>query len=100
MSEPPVPAFCDACGRPFPWTVGKIDAAKAQAAEIDGLDAAEKAQLQGAIHDLAAGGPKTELAASRFNKLMRKTGETVGSGLYKVVLDLVSEAAKKALTGT
>jgi hypothetical protein len=93
------PNHCHNCGKPFPWTAEKIAAAKEHAAEIDGLDSAEKTQLQGAIDDLAAGGARTELAASRFKRLMKKAGETVGSGLYKVVVDVASEAAKKALTG-
>jgi len=45
---------------------------------------------------LAAGGPRTELAASRFKSLMGKAGQ---GGLYKVVLDVATEAAKKAIMG-
>jgi hypothetical protein len=73
-------------------------AAKEHAAEIEGLNDGERKQLQGAIDDLAADGPKTHLAASRFKRLMQKAGQTAGSGLYKFVLDVVSETAKKALT--
>jgi hypothetical protein len=93
------PNHCHNCGAAFPWTQAKIEAAKEHAGEINGLDDGEKAQLQGAIVDLAAGGARTELAASRFKRLMAKGGQAVGSGLYKIVLDVASEAAKKALTG-
>lgn len=93
------PNFCHRCGRPFPWTQAKLEAAKEHAAELDGLDETEKSQLQGAIEDLATGGARTELAASRFKRLMRKAGQQAGSGLYKFVIDVVSETAKKALTG-
>jgi hypothetical protein len=30
---------------------------------------------------------------------MKKAGEVAGSGLYKVVVDVLSEAAKKAIMG-
>jgi hypothetical protein len=98
-SEYHPPNHCHNCGTAFPWTTAKIAAAKEHAAEIEGLDDAEKAKLQGAIADLAAGGARTELAASRFKGLMKKAGQTVGSSLYKIVVDVASEAAKKALTG-
>jgi hypothetical protein len=76
-----------------------VEAAKEQVADIEELDASEKEQLQAAIDDLASGGVRTELAASRFKRLMKKAGQTVGGGLYKIVLDVASEAAKKTLMG-
>jgi hypothetical protein len=93
------PRHCHNCGAAFPWTAEKLAAAKEHAAELDGLDEAEKTRLQGAIDDLAVGGPRTELAASRFKSLMGKAGQAVGSGLYKIVLDVATEAAKRAITG-
>jgi hypothetical protein len=91
--------YCYSCGTAFPWTTAKIAAAKEHAAEIEGLDEAEREQLREAIDDLAAGGARTDLAASRFKRLMKKAGEAVGSGLYKVVVDVASDAAKKLITG-
>lgn len=93
------PNHCFNCGAAFPWKTAKVEAAKEQVADIEVLDAREKKQLQGAIDDLATGGARTELAASRFKRLMKKAGQTVGDGLYKIVIDVASEAAKKALTG-
>jgi hypothetical protein len=94
------PKHCYKCGAAFPWKIAKVEAAKEQVADIEELDAGEKEQLQGAIDDLATGGARTELAASRFKRLMKKAGQTVGGGLYKIVVDVASEAAKKALTGS
>jgi hypothetical protein len=92
-------SYCYSCGTAFPWTTVKIAAAKEHAAEIEGLDDAERKQLQDAIEDLAASGPRTDLAASRFKRFMKKAGVAVGNGLYKVVLEVASDAAKKALMG-
>jgi hypothetical protein len=93
------PNHCHNCGEAFPWTKAKIAAAKEHAGELDDLSEDEKKQLQGAIDDLAAGGARTELAVTRFKKLMAKARQSVGSGLYKVAIDVASEAAKKALMG-
>lgn len=94
------PNYCHNCGNAFPWTAAKIGAAKEFAGELDGLDDNEKEQLMSAIDDLTTDGARTELAASRFKKLMKKAGQAVGSGIYKVVVDIASEAAKKAINGT
>jgi hypothetical protein len=93
------PNYCHDCGTAFPWTAAKLAAAKEHAAELAGLDEAEKTRLQGAIDDLAAGGPRIELAASRFKSLMGKAGQAVGSGFYKIVLDVATEAAKRGRRG-
>jgi len=91
--------YCYSCGTVYPWTRAKIAAAKEHAAEIEGLDKTERKQLQEAIDDLVIGGPRTDLAASRFKQFMRKAGVAVGSGLYKVVVDVASDIAKKLLVG-
>jgi len=91
--------YCYGCGAAFPWTIAKIAAAKEHAAEIEDLDETERRQLQETIDDLAAGGARTELAASRFKRLMKKAGVAAGRGFYQVVVDVASDAAKKALMG-
>ena len=69
-----VPSYCYSCGTAFPWTVAKIAAAKEHSAEIEGLDEAKRKELQEAIGDLAAGGARIDLAASRVKRLMKKAG--------------------------
>jgi hypothetical protein len=90
---------CHSCGTAFPWITAKLAAAKEYAAELDGLDESEKTRLQVAIEDLATDGPRTELAAGRFKRLMGKAGQAVGSGLYKIALDIATDAAKKMIIG-
>jgi hypothetical protein len=94
-----LPKYCHSCGAAFPWTIAKIAAAKEHAAEIEGLDETDRKQLQEAIDDLAADGARTDLAASRFKRLMKKAGVAVGGGFYKVVVDVASDAAKKLILG-
>ena len=91
------PAFCHNCGDAFPWTAVRIQAAKEHVAEIEELDQPEKEQLQAAIDDLTSEGPRTELAASRFKRLMKKAGPAVGASLQRIIVDVLSDAARKAL---
>lgn len=94
-----VPNHCYNCGKSFPWTEARIIAAKEHAEDLDGLDEAEKRQLQTAIDDIAEGGARTELGVSRFKRLLGKAGLAIGSSFYSIVIDVASEAAKKALLG-
>ena len=89
--------FCLACGTPYPWTVEKLEAAKAYADEAEDLSAEEKETLKKSFDDLIVDSPKTQLAAIRFKKLLPKVGQQVGGALRDLLIDIVSEAAKKAL---
>lgn len=90
--------YCYSCGAAYPWTIVRIQTAKEHVAESEGLDDVDRKQLDGVIDDLVAGGPRTELAASQFGRLMKKASQTVGSSLYKIIVDVASEAAKRAIT--
>lgn len=91
------PAYCDACGAPFPWTEARIKAAKDLAAELEGLADHERALLAASIDDLVRDTPRTQLAATRFKKLLAKVKERGGAVLWDMVKGLASEAAKKIL---
>lgn len=93
------PNYCHECGSPFPWLTEKIAVAVEYAEEMEGLSVNEKAQLKAAIPDLAIDGPRTELAAGRFKRLLMKGGKAVGDGLLKLVVDIASETAKKTILG-
>jgi hypothetical protein len=79
--------------------VTKISVAKEHIAEIEDFTTDERTQLEAAIVDLSTPNPRAELGAARFKRLMRRVAPSVGNGLWKIVLDVASEAAKKALTG-
>ena len=91
------PKYCYSCGTAFPWTSAKIAAAKEHAGEIEGLDEADRKQLQEVIDDVAADGPRTNLAVSRFKRFLTKAGPAVGNVAYKIVVDVASDAAKKLI---
>lgn len=93
------PNFCHGCGTAFPWARAKIDAAKELADELDELSDDEKEKLKSTIDDLVVAGPKTEVAALRYKKLVGKVGGATASALRSILVDVASEAAKKLLFG-
>jgi len=94
---PKVPSFCHACGKPYPWTAKKLDAARELAEETEGLEPDEVEKLKGSLDDLIRETPKTPVAAVRFKKLVAKAGAHTAQAFRDILVDVVSEAAKKAI---
>jgi len=93
------PSFCHNCGKSYPWTESKIEAAKELIGFSEDLSAAEKNALATDLPDLVHETPKTQVAATRFKKLAAKIGGGVASSLRDIVVDVASEAAKKTILG-
>jgi len=67
---------------------------------IEGLPEDDRRQLDEALTDIQTDGPRTEIGASRLRKLMKQGALTAGSGLYKLALDVATDAAKKLIVGS
>ena len=93
------PAFCHACGKPFPWTERKV-AAAVELVEVGGaLSSEEVAQFRSDLTEMTKDSPKTQVASLRFKKVMAKVGGSVAAGVRDIVVDVLSETAKKAIWG-
>jgi len=99
LSHYSAPAFCHNCGKPFPWTAEKLAAAKDLADELEDVSADDRAKLKTAIEEVATGGPRAEAGAARIKRMVGKAGTAVGQALWKISVEVASEAAKKILTG-
>ena len=89
------PAYCVACGGAYPWTQGALDAARDLARiELAEIDRNELADI---IENLVADTPQTVVAASRFRRIMGKVTPTVAEGFKAILINVASEAAKKAM---
>jgi hypothetical protein len=97
--DEPTPKYCVNCGEPDPWTVMRLAALDEMIGELERLDEQERATLAGAIRDLTADTARTELGITRFRRLAAKAGVAAGTGLYKLAVDVGTEAVKKALLG-
>lgn len=92
-------AFCHACGAAYPWTASRLEAARLLAEEADELTEAERVVLVGTLDNLLADTPMTAVAVGRFKKLTTKAGEVTASALRDVLVDIVSEGAKRSIWG-
>jgi hypothetical protein len=91
------PAFCHNCGKPYPWTKDKLHAAQELILEDESLSPDDKEVLSKALPDLVADTPRTQLAATRFKKLIGKAVTLTSEGLKQILIDIASETAKKML---
>jgi len=69
-------------------------AAKEYTDDLD-LSTEEKATLKGTFEDLTSDSARTPLAANRFRKLVSKIGPAAGDALAKIMVNVVTEAAKR-----
>ena len=92
-----LPSYCRKCGNPFPWTEARLTAATELVNDAEFLDKAEKAQLIETFPDIVADSPRTQVAATRASRLMKKAGMSVAGVLRDMFVDIASEAAKKIL---
>ena len=93
------PAFCHNCGEAFPWTERRIESAVELLQAGADLPSEELEQFRADLNELSKDGPRVQVAAIRFNKTMAKVGASLPSGVRTVIIDVVSEAAKKAIWG-
>lgn len=93
---PAVPrAFCVGCGKPYPWTQQRMDAALALAAEISDVDANEIERLRESIPNLAANTPASGLAVTRWKKLLARAGGEAGTFIRKLLGEIVTTEIKR-----
>lgn len=96
IQAPPVPKYCEDCGGAFPWQQAAID----NLTEIlrdDGLDESDMAVFESALPDVIRETPKTESATLKVAKVLKGLGKPAYDVSIKVLSDLASETAKKAL---
>ena len=90
-------SFCDECGKPYPWTEAKLKAAKELADLLDNLNPEERNLLKKSLDDIVRDTPQTTVAVTRFKKLVAKAGPVAADGFRKILVDVLSEAVRKAI---
>jgi len=64
-----------------------------------GLDMEDKSALKESIPELVQDTPKTGVAALRVKRLLAKAGAEAGSLLHDIIVDTISETARKVIWG-
>lgn len=91
------PAYCRDCGAAFPWTDRKIAAAAELAGEIGGLSTQEVAEFEEGLQEISRESPRAQLGAARVQKALAKMSATTAQAVRDVIVDIVSETAKKII---
>ncbi len=93
------PAFCHACGKPYPWTEAALRAAQDLASELVSLSPEERQVLAGSLSDIIRDTPRTALAATRFKALVAKAGPAAAQAFKKIITEMATDVAKKIIFG-
>jgi hypothetical protein len=75
----------------------RVQAAKELADELEELDEADREELKASLDDLAKDSPAAKVAAARFKKVFAKLREQSAATLGSVVVNALSETARRAL---
>jgi hypothetical protein len=91
------PSYCRECGKPYPWLADTLQAAAELADLTDDLDDKQRDDLKRSLDDLVSDTPRTEVAALRFKKAVSGLGKSAADGFKNILVDVLSETAKKTL---
>jgi hypothetical protein len=95
-----LPKFCHNCGKPYPWTVKKMDAVYKLIDENKKLNSAEKEVLKKLIEELVKESPTKDLAIDESKRLIQKMGDETVKLLKNLLIELLSEVVKRQLFQT
>ena len=93
------PAHCHNCGNAFPWTERKVASAVELVQLGANLSPAELQQLGLDLSELTKATPRAQIAVLRVKNVMAKIGGSLASSVRDIVVDVLSEAAKKSIWG-
>lgn len=93
------PNFCHNCGRPFPWTERSLHAASELMELSSILGDAELIQFKTDLDSLIKDTPQTKVASFRVKVFLGKVSKEIASGVRDILVDIVSETARKAIWG-
>lgn len=93
------PAFCHNCGNPFEWTQRRISSAVELVQECEELSDNDLVQFENDLKALTKDSPQVQVASMRFKKNMNKLGGSVANGVKEIIVNVLSETAKKAIWG-
>jgi hypothetical protein len=91
-----IPAFCQKCGKAYPWTESKLDAARDLADQL-GLDIPERTLLEKSIEEIIRDTPRAAAEAIKFKIIVEKTQPWALPAFKEILIGVVSESVKKLI---
>ena len=93
------PAYCYACGNPFPWTKSQIEAITELIEFDEQLSVDKKSYMSNNIDALTTDNPKTKVVATKFKFYLSEAANATGNAIKDILVDIISETAKKIIFG-
>lgn len=91
-----LPAFCQYCGRPYPWTSRKQRAAiELFMAEVE--DKKDQEEFRRSVKQITEDTPQAQAASGQLVKLLKKVGNATADTIREFLIELASDAVKKML---
>jgi hypothetical protein len=94
-----VPAFCEACGYPYPWTESRLEAAKDLAGQLD-LDIPERTLLDKTIEEIVRDTPRAPAEAMRFKTIVEQAKPWALDAFREILFHVASEPVKRLIWPT
>lgn len=91
------PAYCHACGQPYPWIERTIRAVAELLAEDEAITPDECNRLIEVLPDTLAETPRTQLAVARIKKALKHLSSITSEALRQFLIDWACELVKKQL---
>jgi hypothetical protein len=92
------PAFCIQCGKQFPWTERRIQAAMELFADEVTPDEAQEFKKN--VEAIAQDTPAAQVASNRISRALSRIGGGAANAIRDILVDVASEAVKKTMFPT
>ena len=92
-----VPAYCQYCGNPYPWTESALQNAELLISEEEELSDSLKDSVINSLPDIITETPGTNLAIVRVKKCLSSAGKFTADAVRQFVIDFGCELAKKSI---
>lgn len=91
-----IPSFCEKCGKPFPWTESRLEAAKDLANQLE-LDIPERTLLEKSIEEIVRDTPRAPAEAVRFKRIVEGARPWALGAFKEILFGVVGEGVKKMI---
>jgi len=90
------PAFCHTCGKAYPWTESRLEAARDLANQL-GFDIPERTLLEKSIEELVRDTPRAPAEAVRFKTMVEKAQPWALGAFKEILYGVVGESVKRMI---
>lgn len=91
------PNYCADCGKPYPWMKSKLESIQELIEFNDKLSDDEKNYMANNLTSLTVDTPKTKVTATKFKQYLHEVGQSTAESFREILVDVLSETAKKII---